>query len=129
MRIIVSPQDATPLYMQIMEQIKQQIAAGSLTADTQLPSIRQLAKDLEVSVITTKRAYDELEKEGLIYSLPGRGNFIHAHSLQAKTEWRRLAFENRCEALIEEGRSLGLTTAEMKEMLMIYLEEDDNDSQ
>lgn len=124
MTIIISPQDPTPLYAQIVEQMKRQIADGTLQADEQLPSIRNLAKQLEVSVITTKRAYEELEKEGLIYSVHGRGSFVQAQTNYVKTEWRRLAFEQKCEALIQEGRALGLSNEEMLDMLRIYIEEE-----
>ena len=124
MTIIISPQDSTPLYAQIVEQMKRQIADSTLQADEQLPSIRNLAKQLEVSVITTKRAYEELEKEGLIYSVHGRGSFVQAQTNYVKTEWRRLAFEQKCEALIQEGRALGLSNEEMLDMLRIYIEEE-----
>lgn len=124
MTIIISPQDPTPLYAQIVEQMKRQIADGTLQADEQLPSIRNLAKQLEVSVITTKRAYEELEREGLIYSIHGRGSFVQAQTNYVKTEWLRLAFEQKCEALIQEGRALGLSNEEMLDMLRIYIEEE-----
>ena len=76
MNIIINNKNNVPIYDQIYSQIKNQIIAGTLQQDQALPSIRNLAKDLRISVITTKRAYDELEREGFIYTLPAKGCFV-----------------------------------------------------
>jgi len=76
MIVLIDNKSGTPIYEQIFTQIRDQIINGTLRADEPLPSIRNLAKDLQISVITTKRAYDELEKEGYLYTLPGKGCFV-----------------------------------------------------
>ena len=76
MKIIISNDSGLPIYEQIKNQIKAQIVAGDLEADEGLPGMRTLASDLKVSVITTKRAYNDLEQEGYIYSMPGKGSFV-----------------------------------------------------
>ncbi|HEY4566502.1 MAG TPA: GntR family transcriptional regulator [Savagea sp.] len=125
MDIFISHERPEPLYAQIVEQVKEQIARGVLEPDEQLPSIRNLAKQLEVSVITTKRAYEELENEGLIYSVHGRGSFIRAQADNAKTEWLRLEFEKKLEAVLQEGRLLGLTANDIRLLIDVYLEEEE----
>lgn len=75
MTIVIDNRNGVPIYEQIFTQLKNQILMGTLSRDEALPSIRALAKDLRISVITTKRAYDELESAGLIYTLPGKGSF------------------------------------------------------
>ena len=125
MDIFISHERPEPLYAQIVEQVKEQIARGVLEPDEQLPSIRNLAKQLEVSVITTKRAYEELENEGLIYSVHGRGRFIRAQADNAKTEWLRLEFEKKLEAVLQEGRLLGLTANDIRLLIDVYLEEEE----
>ena len=76
MTILIDPRSGQPIYEQIITQLRAQILNGSLTSGTPLPSVRSLAKDLGISVITTRRAYDELEAAGLIYTQPGRGSFV-----------------------------------------------------
>ena len=76
MTILIDPRSGRPIYEQIVGQLRKQILNGTLPADAPLPSIRALAKDLAISVITTKRAYEELEAAGLIYTQPGRGSFV-----------------------------------------------------
>ena len=125
MDIFISHERPEPLYAQIVEQVKEQIARGVLEPDEQLPSIRNLAKQLEVGVITTKRAYEELEHEGLIYSVHGRGSFIRAQANNAKTEWLRLEFEKKLEAVLQEGRLLGLTANDIRLLIDVYLEEEE----
>ncbi len=76
MYLWIENHSGTPIYDQICRQIREQIVSGALAADDPLPSIRSLAKDLKISVITTKRAYEELEKEGFLYTVPGKGCFV-----------------------------------------------------
>lgn len=83
MTVFIDNQSGAPIYEQIFSQIRRQILAGTLGRDEPLPSIRSLAKDLRISVITTKRAYDELEGAGLIYTLPGKGSFVAATDASA----------------------------------------------
>src|SRR5690625_5512977 len=88
MNIVIATQSKEPLFKQIKEQIKQHIYSGVLTEGDALPSIRVLAKDLKVSVITTKRAYEDLEKEGYVLSSVGKGTFIAGQQPHVKKEWR-----------------------------------------
>lgn len=86
MQIYIDPKSGFPIYDQICTQIKEQIINGSLQEDEMLPSIRSLAKDLRISVITTKRAYEELEKEGFIYTIASKGCFVAAPGVESLRE-------------------------------------------
>src|SRR5699024_1727188 len=86
MTILIDNRSGTPIYDQIFTQIKNQIVSGRLPEGEALPSIRSLAKDLRISVITTKRAYDELESAGFIYTLPGKGSFVSQRNTQLVRE-------------------------------------------
>ena len=88
MTILIDPRSGRPIYDQIVSQLRKQILTGELPADAPLPSIRSLAKDLGISVITTKRAYEELESAGLIYTQPGRGSFVSGGGHDALREKR-----------------------------------------
>lgn len=123
MQIILSQTSKEPLYAQIVEQLKKQILKGILREGDALPSIRTLAKDLHVSVITTKRAYEELEREGLIFSLVGKGSFVAGQQPHILKEWQLRAFENELERLVLDGKRLGISIEEMKTMISIYLED------
>ena len=92
--IVIRNSGECPIYEQIVRQIKAQIIRGSLLPDQALPSIRNLAKDLRISVITTKRAYDELEKEGFIYSIPAKGFFVSPQNTQLIREENLKKIEN-----------------------------------
>src|SRR5699024_9923605 len=94
MRILITNDSKAPLFKQITEQIKQQIANGTLKSGDALPSIRNLAKKLRVSVITTKRAYEELEKDGYVLSSVGKGTFIAGQSPHILKEWQMRELEN-----------------------------------
>lgn len=123
MQIILSQTSKEPLYAQIVAQLKKQILKGILQEGDTLPSIRTLAKDLHVSVITTKRAYEELEREGLIFSLVGKGSFVAGQQPHILKEWQLRAFENELERLVLDGKRLGISKEEMKTMISIYLED------
>ena len=86
MYILIDNKSGAPIYDQIVAQIKRQILDGSLAEDEALPSIRSLAKDLRISVITTKRAYEELEQEGFIYTMPGKGSYVAPRDPQLMRE-------------------------------------------
>lgn len=123
MDIIIRNASGQPIYEQIMDQLKGQIAAGRLPPGEPLPSIRALAKDLRISVITTKRAYDELEREGFIVTAPGRGSFV----AERDQEWVREEYFKRIEAHLQEAAKLaaacGLTREQLSEMLFVLDEE------
>ena len=95
MQIIISNSSKEPIYEQITNQIKSSIISGNLKEGEALPSMRQLAKDLQISVITTKRAYEELEKAGFIYSIVGKGSFIAEQNLDVMRERKLKAIEEQ----------------------------------
>lgn len=120
MEIILSQSSKTPLYAQIKRQIKQQILSGDLKEGTALPSMRTLAKELNVSVITTKRVYEELEAEGFLFSTVGKGTFVAGQQTHILTEWRMRELENQLETIIREGKKLGLSKKDFHELIAVY---------
>ena len=124
MNIIISTNNKDPLFLQIKEQIKQHIFSGELKEGDALPSMRVLAKDLKVSVITTKRAYEELEKEGYLISAVGRGTYVAGQQPHVLREWQIRELENDLEKLVKAGRHIGLSKDDLIEMIGIYYEED-----
>lgn len=124
MNIIISNSSGKPIYEQIADQIKAAVINGELTAGEPLPSIRLLAKELQISVITTKRAYEELEKEGFIETTPGKGSFIASHNKELLRERRLKELENMLLEAIACSKLTGLSLSELKEMLEILYNED-----
>ncbi|MCM3716470.1 GntR family transcriptional regulator [Halalkalibacter oceani] len=123
MQIIISNSSKEPIYEQITNQIKSLILAGELQEGAALPSIRQLAKDLQISVITTKRAYEELEKAGFIYSIVGKGSFVAEQNLEVIREKKLKVIEEQLTAVITNSREIGLTLDELQQLLKILYEE------
>ncbi|OUM98423.1 MAG: GntR family transcriptional regulator [Firmicutes bacterium ZCTH02-B6] len=123
MRIVISNSSKEPIYEQIKRQIKESILRGELAEGELLPSIRQLAKDLQISVITTKRAYDDLEQEGYIVSVVGKGSFVAGQNRELLREMRLRWIEERLAEVVAESRSLGVSLAELLEMLRLLYEE------
>jgi GntR family transcriptional regulator len=117
MKITIHPQGTMAIYEQIVNQLRDAIVSGELAADEALPSIRKLAGELQVSVITTKRAYEELEKEGLIRSTPGKGFNVCAYNTDYLREKQLMLLEGRMNELILAAKSAGLTCEELTEML------------
>jgi len=113
MNIQISNASGEPIYSQIVGRVRGAILSGELAPGTMLPSIRQLAKDLQISVITTKRAYEELEKEGLIDSVVGKGSFVSGANEAFIREQRLRAMETKLLEAIKEGKSLGLSLEEI----------------
>lgn len=123
MNIILSNSSSNPIYLQIVEQIKKQILAGELKENDPLPSIRSLAKELQISVITTKRAYKELENEGFIDTVGGKGSFIAAKNKDLLKEKKLEKIEEMFIQIIEDSKILDLSLEELQEMLTILYEE------
>lgn len=123
MHIVISNAGECPIYEQILRQIKAQIIRGTLAPDQALPSIRNLAKDLRISVITTKRAYDELEKQGFIYSIPAKGFFVAPQNTELIKEENLRKIESLLAQAVALGRQCGLGTQELTEMLRLEEEE------
>lgn len=124
MEIIIRNTGGQPIYEQIYSQLKAQIIAGVLTPGEALPSIRALAKDLKISVITTKRAYDELEAEGFIDTVAGKGCFVAEKNLDLIREQQLRELESHLSAAAGLARSCGLSRRELEEMLGVLLEEE-----
>ena len=117
MQIIISDKSSAPIYEQITKQIKEGILNHVLAPDEMLPSIGQLAKELQISVITTKRAYEELENEGLIYSVPQKGFFVSPSKVEILREKRLKLIEDTAAQLIKEGKAAGLSLDEVQTMI------------
>lgn len=116
LHIIIDNKSGAPIYDQIYAQIKNLIVSGSLREDDPLPSIRALAKDLHISVITTKRAYEELEREGFIYTVAGKGSFVAAKNVELVREAHLRRIEELMEEISRLAAGCGLSTAEILEM-------------
>lgn len=123
MHLLISNSSKEPIYEQITNQVKSLILAGELVEGAALPSIRQLAKDLHISVITTKRAYEELEKAGFIYSVVGKGSFVAEQNLDLMREKKLKVIEEQLLAVVANSRELGLTLDEVQELLEILYRE------
>ena len=123
MNIIISNSSGEPIYEQIVKQIKNHILTGVLEEGASLPSIRNLAQELRISVITTKRAYEELEREGFIHTMPGKGSFVSGQNKELLREKRIKIIEEKLQEAIEESRLLDLSLEELKDMLTILYEE------
>ncbi|REB11160.1 GntR family transcriptional regulator [Sporosarcina sp. BI001-red] len=123
MQIILSNQSKEPLYEQIMNQVIAAILSGEMDEGRALPSIRQLAKDLHISVITTKRAYEELEKAGFIYSIVGKGSFVAEQNMEVIREKKLKAIEEQLGNVIRNSKEIGLSYDELQDILKILYEE------
>lgn len=124
MTIIIDNKSGVPIYDQIYSQIKAQIIGDALRQDEALPSIRSLAKDLRISVITTKRAYDELEADGFIYTLPGKGSFVAPKNTELLREENLRRIEEHMREISALAVQSGLTRQELSEMYTLISEEE-----
>ena len=123
MHVFIDNKSGTPIYDQIYTQIKSQIINGSLKEDEMLPSIRGLAKDLRISFITTKHAYDELEKEGFLYTVPGKGCFVAPKNVELLREENLKKIEAHMEQIAVLAASCNLTKEELISMLDFCMED------
>lgn len=124
MNIFIDNKSGAPIYDQIYSQIKSQIISGAIKADEALPSIRNLAKDLRISVITTRRAYDELEREGFIYTIAAKGCFVAPKNVELLQEENLKKIEEYMEKIAQLAASCNLSTAELLDMFHYILEEE-----
>jgi GntR family transcriptional regulator len=122
--LLISHADPRPMYLQIMEQIRHRIAVGDWPAGQELPSIRALAADLQVSVITIKRAYLELERDGVIVTRQGKGSFV-SDTADLSTRLRRVELDTHLDAAAAIGRQLGMSAEELAARLRQILREKD----
>lgn len=127
MDIIIRNANNQPIYEQIYGQIKSLIISGKLEEGTLLPSIRTLAKDLRISVITTKRAYDELEKDGYIYSVAGKGSYVAEKNTELLREAHLKEMEAHIRALLQLAPSCNLQTKDIIEMVNVIAMEESNE--
>lgn len=117
MDIILSNSSGKPIYQQIADQVKEQVCSGALAAGDALPSMRLLAKELRISVITTKRAYEELERDGFLENVPGKGCFVAPQNRELLREAQLRRVEEKLTQAIEEARRGAVSLEELKEML------------
>lgn len=121
--IIVNSAD-TPIYEQITRQVKDAILKGELKEGDLLPSVRVLARDLGISVITTRRAYDELEKQGFTVNMTGKGTFVASQNMDLLKESRYKIIEEQLERAVEYSKSIGITKDEVIEIINLLFEGD-----
>lgn len=122
MTILIDNRGGQPIYEQIVSQLREQILSGQLPEDAPLPSIRALAKDLTISVITTKRAYDELEAAGLIYTAPGKGSFVAPVNRELLRERQLQELEEHLRRVRELAAACGLSREELEEIYALLEE-------
>mgnify|MGYP004469729969 FL=1 len=120
---IYSYNDKRPIYEQIVIQIKENIMNGTLKEDTLLPSVRTLAKDLRVSMLTVKKAYDELEAAGFIITVHGKGSFVTNANQELILEEKKKEVEQLLEQAVRKGRSCGMDRQELQELYQLILED------
>ena len=123
MTVLIDNKCSLPIYDQIYSQIKAQIISGELHEHEALPSIRNLAKDLRISVITTKRAYDELEKEGFIYTIAAKGCFVAPKNVELLREETLKNIENHIDQIVRLSQSVGLSRQEVLDMVKFAMED------
>ncbi len=123
MKVIINNASGVPIYEQIVLQIKNQIIAGELKEGEILPSMRLLAKEQRISVITTKRAYEELEREGFIYSVVGKGSFVAPQNIELIREQHLREIEEKMREIFDLAETAGIESEELREMLYLIEEE------
>ena len=123
MNVLIDNKSGAPIYDQIYSQIKSQIISGALKEDEMLPSIRGLAKDLRISFITTKRAYEELEKDGFIYTLPGKGCYVAPKNVELLREENLKKIEEYIDEIVRLATSCNLNKQDIIEMVNFSWEE------
>lgn len=124
MNIIITNSNDTPIFMQIKDSIKESIFNDTLKEGESLPSVRTLASDLKISFLTVKRAYDELEKEGFIKTIPGKGSFISPKNLELIREEKLKEIEKKVEEIYDIAKLSNIKKEEVKELFEIIFEEE-----
>lgn len=123
MKLIINNSSMQPIYDQIQTQIRTKIMQGELAEDVMLPSVRTLAKELRVSALTVKKAYDALEQEGFIVTVHGKGSFVSCANQEFMLEEKKKEVETDLEMAIRKGRSCGMSNQELTELFQIILED------
>lgn len=122
MKIIINNSSMQPIYEQIVDQIKSEILQGKIKQEEMLPSVRNLAKDLRISALTAKKAYDTLEMEGFIVTVHGKGSFVSCMNQNLQQEEKRKEIENEMEQVVRHAKSAGLTVQEIQELFQLIIE-------
>ena len=123
MNLIINHSSMQPIYEQIVNQIKDKIMHGELLEETMLPSVRTLAKDLKVSALTVKKAYDQLEEEGFVNTVHGKGSFVAGVNVGLRQEEQKKEIEQELETVIRKGKTYGMSSEELAELFQLILEE------
>ena len=121
MNLIINNSSMTPIYEQIVMQMKEKIMSGQLKADTMLPSVRTLAKDLRVSALTVKKAYDAMEQEGYVITVHGKGSFVANVNPNLAREEKQKEVEQLFEQGIHKAKECGMTAEETKDLFYVIL--------
>ena len=124
MHIIINNSSMVPIYEQIIDQIKSEIIRGELQPDTVLPSVRSLSKELKISALSVKKAYDNLEAEGMTVTVHGKGTYVAASNTQLMEEERRKEVEAELEAAIQKGRRCGMKEEEIRSLFELIMEDE-----
>ena len=125
MKILLKNSSERPIYEQIKQQVKENILKGHVTPGEHLPSMRELAQDLSVSVITTKRAYEDLEKDGFVFTIRGKGTFVKEQDSSILKEKQFIVIESLAKSMSKEAKTIGMTLSELQEILSLIYEEGD----
>ena len=123
MKIIINSSSMVPIYEQIMDQIKAQITAGDLRENDILPSVRTLAKELKISALTVKKAYDNLGQDGFTVTVHGKGTYVAAANTERMLEEQRREVEEDLEKAVEKGRRCGMNDEEIRELFELIMED------
>lgn len=123
MHIILNNSSMTPIYEQLMDQVKTQIISGEIQENEALPSVRALSAELKISALTVKKAYDRLEEDGFVVTVHGKGTFVAATDKELAVEARRKAVEDDFTGAIEKAKAVGMTKDEVREIVEIILED------
>ena len=124
MNILISNSSEKPIYEQITSQMKQMMISGELEAGSLLPSMRMLAKELRISVITTKRAYEDLERDGFIYTVVGKGSYIAEKNMEFVREEQLSVVEDHLAKAVEGAKAGGIGLSEMQDIMKLIYEEE-----
>lgn len=124
MHILLNNSSMTPIYEQIVDQVKNQIIGGEIKENQALPSVRALSGELKISALTVKKAYDRLEEEGFVETVHGKGTFVVATDKELAVEARRKAVEDDFTTAIDKARAVGMTADEIREIVEIILEDE-----
>lgn len=125
MKILLKNSSERPIYEQIKQQIKENILKGYVAPGEHLPSMRELAHDLSVSVITTKRAYEDLEKDGFVYTVRGKGTYVKEQDNSILKEKQFIVIESLAKAMSKEAKIIGMSLSELQEIVELIFEEDE----